>query len=176
MGPTSQNSVPLTMLSPHSPQPERSHAQDSCVEQSYDGGVLGCLNDCTDWDVTGCYVCGDNTLNGMEECDGADLGGATCASLAGFDGDKTGLGLSCDGATCLSKRTATSSASGGAGQPAASLVALPPRAAASACSKAWRTNLGLEPRWKTRWSCESTHATSPAEASAACSEKRCCVH
>ena len=81
-----------------------------------------------------------------------------------------------DGASCLSKRAATSSASGGAGQPAASPVASPPRAAASACSKAWRTNLGLEPRWKTRWSCESTHATSPAEASAACSEERYCVH
>eukprot|EP00964_Phaeocystis_antarctica_P000206 scaffold125_cov69-Phaeocystis_antarctica.AAC.2 len=77
-----------------------------------------------------------------------------------------------DGATCLSKRAATSTASGGDLAPAVSpaalpLAASPPCAAASACSKAWRTNLGLEPRWNTRWSCESTHASSPAEASAA---------
>eukprot|EP00964_Phaeocystis_antarctica_P059182 scaffold35133_cov67-Phaeocystis_antarctica.AAC.1 len=76
-----------------------------------------------------------------------------------------------DGATCLSKRAATSSASSGGCapvvSPAASSAASPPCAAASACSKAWRTNLGLEPRWKTRWSCESTHAPSPTEASAA---------
>eukprot|EP00964_Phaeocystis_antarctica_P158075 scaffold128562_cov60-Phaeocystis_antarctica.AAC.1 len=77
-----------------------------------------------------------------------------------------------DGATCLSKRAATLSASSGgrapAASPAASLAtASPPCAAASAFSKAWRTNLGLEPRWKTRWSCESTHSPSPAEASAA---------
>eukprot|EP00964_Phaeocystis_antarctica_P032026 scaffold18119_cov76-Phaeocystis_antarctica.AAC.1 len=81
-----------------------------------------------------------------------------------------------DGATCLSKRAATSSASGGGCAPAASPAASPstappPCAAASACSKAWRTNLGLEPRWKTRWSCESAHAPSPAETSAACSEQ-----
>ena len=49
----------------------------------YEGGVLGCSDDCMDFDTSGCQggVCGDGVINGPEVCDGHDLGGETCDSL-----------------------------------------------------------------------------------------------
>src|SRR5262249_8376832 len=51
-------------------------------------GTLGCLSDCT-FDTRGCVAtvpsCGDGVKSASEECDGADLGGTTCAT-AGFTG------------------------------------------------------------------------------------------
>jgi len=39
--------------------------------------------------------CGDNIIEGIEQCDGSNLGGATCASL-GFSGGVLGCDASCD--------------------------------------------------------------------------------
>ena len=56
-----------------------------------------------------------------------------------------------EGSTSRSKREATSASSSES-----------PCASAMASSKACFTNFGLLPRWKTRWSCESTHTPSLA--------------
>jgi hypothetical protein len=57
-------------------------------------GTLGCFGNCT-LDTGGCAVpggtagtpsCGDGTKNGAEQCDGTDLGGATCATFTGNPG------------------------------------------------------------------------------------------
>ena len=56
------------------------------------------LRDCDAGVPLSCEICGDNQREGAEECDGPDLGGATCESLAmGFDG---GI-LVCDPESCL---------------------------------------------------------------------------
>jgi hypothetical protein len=50
---------------------------------NYSGGQLACNSSCT-LDDTGCWACGDGTINEGEECDGGMLGGATCQGM-GFD-------------------------------------------------------------------------------------------
>ena len=59
----------------------------TCASMGFAGGSLACAADCQSIDTTGCQplpTCGDNVLNGGEQCDGAALGGSTCISL-GFD-------------------------------------------------------------------------------------------
>jgi hypothetical protein len=60
---------------------------DTCVSLGFGGGSLSCSGDCQTVNTGGCTAlpsCGDNMLNGSEQCEGADLGGATCMSL-GWD-------------------------------------------------------------------------------------------
>jgi hypothetical protein len=66
------------------------------VTQGYDGGTLTCNspNNCQ-FNVGGCYECGDGAINPGESCDGANLNGQTCVSQ-GFGGGGT---LSCN-ASC----------------------------------------------------------------------------
>ena len=103
----------------------------SCTSLGYDGGTLRCdawcrqdtggcvrfercdngvdddrdgLIDCADADCTGtapCPRCGDDTIDPGEECDGTELGGASCESL-GFAGGTLACGALCrfDDADC----------------------------------------------------------------------------
>ena len=62
---------------------------NTCVTFGYDNGALACKPDCSGFDVSSCRgpaVCGDGEKTGPEKCDGADLGGATCASLGFQEG------------------------------------------------------------------------------------------
>lgn len=73
-----------------------------CESEGYPGGVLGCATDCT-FDVSLCDggrapVCGNGVREDGEECDGADVGSATCANQ-GFPG---GGRLRCTSACSLS--------------------------------------------------------------------------
>ena len=61
---------------------------ETCESQGYYEGELACASDCLSFDLTGCALtCGDGVINGpeggeiLEECDGDDLGGATCENL-----------------------------------------------------------------------------------------------
>ncbi len=69
----------------------------TCQVLGYYGGALGCSPDCMGFDETDCVRygrCGDGVLQGPhgEECDGTDLGAASCWSL-GYS--MAGGGLSC---------------------------------------------------------------------------------
>ena len=70
----------------------------TCESLGYSGGTLACLSDCSDFDTSGCEthvaICGNNVLEPDEECDGDDLGGATCESL-GFDRGVLGCDQNC---------------------------------------------------------------------------------
>jgi hypothetical protein len=69
----------------------------TCAGLGLGGGTLGCLPDCSDFDTAGCMavaMCGNATKEGTEQCDGADLGGQSCATL-GFD-----MGVLACTATC----------------------------------------------------------------------------
>ncbi len=56
----------------------------SCITLGYHGGTLACTAGCG-WNLGGCELvgrCGDAQLQSeWEQCDGGDLGGATCESL-----------------------------------------------------------------------------------------------
>lgn len=65
-------------------------SNQSCTSQAapsggnFSGGTLGCsASNCT-FDTSACVYCGNGTIDAMEVCDGANLGGATCQSQ-GFD-------------------------------------------------------------------------------------------
>ena len=61
----------------------------TCTMLGFSGGVLACNADCT-FDAGACTAppvgCGDGVKNSNEECDGVDLGGATCWTIPGFAG------------------------------------------------------------------------------------------
>ncbi len=65
------------------------------VPGSFTGGTLGCTAGCT-FDTSGCTSnqCGNNTQETGEECDGGDLGGATCQTL-GYAGGTLGCQGDC---------------------------------------------------------------------------------
>jgi cysteine-rich repeat protein len=67
------------------------------IGQGYTGGTLGCSTDCRSFVTTGCtggVHCGNNVREGTEACDGADLGGLDCTTVAG---DFVGGTLACNG-------------------------------------------------------------------------------
>lgn len=64
-------------------------ADCTSLDQGFTAGTLGCLNDCSDFDTSGCSAptCGDGVVNGLEQCDGDALGDVTgCDDLPGFTG------------------------------------------------------------------------------------------
>ena len=92
-------------------------AAQTCVLQGFDGGTLGCNVDCTGFNVSGCFGCGDGTCDATEDscscpsdcgvpcgdgvlncgefCDGTQLNGSDCNSL-GFDSGSLGCSSACD--------------------------------------------------------------------------------
>lgn len=49
---------------------------ESCESLGLIGGDLGCADDCR-YDFSGCSSCGNDMIDGREECDMSDLGGTT---------------------------------------------------------------------------------------------------
>ena len=78
---------------------------------SYVGGVLGCFspNNCTQFDVAGCYYCGDGTTDPQEDCDGNSVvcsavdpnyyPSQDAACTAGCEWDESGCEFCGDGTT-----------------------------------------------------------------------------
>ena len=62
--------------------------------RSYSGGTLACKKDCSDFDFSGCVVCGDSKKNGSEACDNKDLAQKTCKTLY-YDGGKLACKKDC---------------------------------------------------------------------------------
>ncbi len=76
---------------------------ESCVSRGFDGGELGCADDCT-FDESQCHLCGDSQVGGDEACDGAELAGMSCVDVDGFDGGMLGCQANCqlDVSACTS--------------------------------------------------------------------------
>jgi len=73
----------------------------TCVDLGYAAGTLGCADDCGDFDFSGCDepvgpVCGNNSAQGAEVCDGSDLRGKTCVTQ-GWDGGILRCNAGCGG-------------------------------------------------------------------------------
>lgn len=86
---------------------------EDCTDRGFGGGTLSCLPNCNGYDTRACTapqpMCGDNRVEGVEVCDGTQLGGVTCQSLGFASGT-----LSC-AADCMSR--VTSGCTGGSCTP-----------------------------------------------------------
>jgi len=70
----------------------------TCVLQGFDSGTLSCASNCGSFVTTSCVtndVCGDNTKDASETCDGTDLDNQTCV-LQGFDSGTLSCAGTCD--------------------------------------------------------------------------------
>jgi 6-phosphogluconolactonase (cycloisomerase 2 family) len=68
-----------------------------CASEGFPlGGEIACGATCEDYDVSGCLtqLCGNDTIEGNEDCDGTDLNGQTCESL-GLGGGVLACSSSC---------------------------------------------------------------------------------
>lgn len=69
----------------------------SCSSLGYDGGTLSCNTNCTR-NTSSCFnnvpTCGNNVKEAGEECDGADLGGASCSTF-GFNNGSLSCNSNC---------------------------------------------------------------------------------
>src|SRR5262249_15571390 len=57
---------------------------ESCRGLNWSGGTLGCKPDCSDYDTSKCWGCGDGIVSGDEACDTnafAPFASASCADL-----------------------------------------------------------------------------------------------
>lgn len=74
------------------------------VPGDFTGGTLACSSTCT-FDTSQCTtgqeVCGNNDLEAGEDCDGSDLGTATCETAGNFVGGTLGCTSSCSFDTSL---------------------------------------------------------------------------
>ena len=62
-------------------------AGETCQTQGFYSGTLACLDDCSDFDASGCFgQCGDGIINGTEVCDGSALAGETCQTQGFYSG------------------------------------------------------------------------------------------
>ena len=80
-------------------------AGQSCASLGFGGGTLSCSADCQTIVDDGCTPlpsCGDGMLNGGEQCDGNQLGGASCVTQ-GFDLGDLGCTAACtyDETACM---------------------------------------------------------------------------
>lgn len=73
-------------------------ARQSCVSLGYDGGELSCSASC-EFDTSSCTgdgpVCGDGTVEGLEQCDLDDANGNTCISI-GHQGGQLACTAGCE--------------------------------------------------------------------------------
>ncbi|HWB76489.1 MAG TPA: hypothetical protein VG755_16090 [Nannocystaceae bacterium] len=75
-----------------------------CASEGFPlGGELACNGACDGYDTSGCLtqLCGNDTIEGTEVCDGTALAGDTCAAH-GLAGGNLGCNASCTGVTYTS--------------------------------------------------------------------------
>ena len=80
----------------------------------YTQGALLCLLDCTGFDSSVCYTCGNSYKEQPEGCDGSDFGGKTCTTL-GFSGGTLACTSDCmiNTTNCIASESEGGPSSGG---------------------------------------------------------------
>jgi hypothetical protein len=53
-----------------------------CVHLGFSDGEIRCTEQCT-LDISACFTCGNGVREGLEDCDGDDLAGGSCATVVG---------------------------------------------------------------------------------------------
>ncbi|MEX1361639.1 MAG: hypothetical protein AB1Z98_00820, partial [Nannocystaceae bacterium] len=67
---------------------------ETCVSLGFQGGQLGCLLTCDDYNLLGCFICGNEVVDIAEDCEGSVPEGVTCESM-GFEGGEIVCGDDC---------------------------------------------------------------------------------
>ena len=68
---------------------------ETCASLGYQGGVLGCLLTCEDYNLLGCFICGNEVIDIAEDCEGGVVPEeVTCPSL-GFEAGTVTCGADC---------------------------------------------------------------------------------
>ncbi|MCA9708833.1 MAG: hypothetical protein KDK70_23515 [Myxococcales bacterium] len=68
---------------------------ETCVSLGHQGGVLGCLLTCEDYNLLGCFICGNEVLDIAEDCEGGVVPEeVTCQSL-GYEAGTVACGDDC---------------------------------------------------------------------------------
>ncbi|MBN2724387.1 MAG: hypothetical protein JXR95_09980 [Deltaproteobacteria bacterium] len=88
-----------TIQNLHEECDETDLAGASCESKGYRGGTLGCDNSCH-FDYSGCFLCGNGTIESGEECEGSNLDDESCATLGYYGGV-----LACNTADCTFNTT-----------------------------------------------------------------------
>lgn len=57
------------------------YTSDCSSYPGYTGGTLTCLANCSGYNFSGCYKCGDGIVQATEDCDGTNLPKQTCVAL-----------------------------------------------------------------------------------------------
>jgi hypothetical protein len=66
-----------------------------CVSLGFQGGTLACNVNCADFNILGCFVCGNGVIDGPEDCEGGMVApGDDCEAL-GFEGGELVCGADC---------------------------------------------------------------------------------
>ncbi|KKN22035.1 hypothetical protein LCGC14_0919360 [marine sediment metagenome] len=60
--------------------PVNEHGANMCKQLGFDHGAVGCYANCT-ISTSKCIICGDDSAEGLEPCDGEDLRYTTCQDL-----------------------------------------------------------------------------------------------
>jgi hypothetical protein len=67
---------------------------ETCQSLGSEGGVLGCLLDCSDYNLLGCFICGNDVIDMAEDCEGDVPDEVDCESL-GFEAGTVACGDDC---------------------------------------------------------------------------------
>jgi len=68
---------------------------ETCESLGFQGGELGCLLTCEDYNLLGCFICGNEVVDIAEDCEGGVVPqGVTCQSL-GFQTGQVTCGADC---------------------------------------------------------------------------------
>ncbi|MEX1363188.1 MAG: hypothetical protein AB1Z98_08685 [Nannocystaceae bacterium] len=67
---------------------------ETCVSLGFQGGQLGCLLTCDDYNLLGCFICGNDVVDIAEDCESVVPEGVTCESM-GFEGGQIACGDDC---------------------------------------------------------------------------------
>ncbi len=68
---------------------------ETCQSLGYQGGQLGCLLTCTDYNLLGCFICGNEVIDIAEDCEGEFVPeDVTCQSM-GYEAGTVTCGTDC---------------------------------------------------------------------------------
>ena len=68
---------------------------ETCQSLGYQGGQLGCLLTCEDYNLLGCFICGNGTVDLGEDCEGETVPEDVSCESMGFQGGQLICGADC---------------------------------------------------------------------------------
>jgi len=67
----------------------------TCQSLGYQGGQLGCLLTCTDYNLLGCFICGNDVVDIAEDCEGGVVPEEVTCEELGYEAGTVACGADC---------------------------------------------------------------------------------